>query len=1150
MHNIRTWSIVSLVILVIAGLSLFPPEEKLRKGRDLAGGVSLVYQVELEAGENSEQVIDSVIEVLKERVDPDGLAEISFVRQGRERIEVSMPLPTEDVKRLRAEYEEKLAELEEDAISEGELERVMRMDPQRRSERIAEMAGDNERRLEFLRNAADRFDEATLARENYEQAASQEEPDEEFLSDLLEAAAEAELAYEEAKEEVLQSTVSPEALDRALQLSDRERRILDEETDRMTPIPSPQQIAIENLKQRHPEAVEQIDEVIAAHERYTANRRGLDDVQDLKRLLRGSGVLNFRIAVSPGDYPEEQRVRRELQEGGPRSVRASDVRWFEIHDISTWFDSVQQYEFLQQNPAAFFNSRGLIGEEYNGKHYVLLWDTDELAMTQADGDWRVTNAFQSPDQLGRPAVSFVMDPVGARLLSELTGANLQKQMAVVLDDKVYTAPTLQGRISRNGQITGSYSQDDLAYLIRTLNAGALQAKLAPEPISQVVIGPSLGADNLRKGFQASVIALIMVAVFMTAYYFGAGAIAVVALACNALLILGAMSLNRAAFTLPGIAGIILTFGMAVDANVLIYERIREELNAGADLKTAVRHGYQKVLSTIIDANVTNLIICFVLYYTATQEIRGFAITLGVGIVATLFSTLVITRIIFSLLVDHVGLRRMPQLPTALPVIDRALTPKINWLKLQPLFLIVSTCFVGLGIAMISIQGSKMLDKQFLGGVSVTIELKDGETRTREDIAGQISSFVSERDPSSGDPLADLRTAEVLPLSPEPDGVTSHQFRIQAVADDPDVISNAIIQALSDLIDTRPPLTFQGAFIEGASDAPVYRVLGGPLGESIDRPQVRNDVEEFVGGVAIVVEDLEPRPSVEDLETRLRQMRNQGDFADTGGRPMKILVIEGSQNEVQSAVILVIDNNVTFFDNDQRWQTDVADVEWRLVREALTTSTTLAGVQSFSPAIAASFRAQAIAAILLSFLGILIYIWVRFGSPRYSLAAVAALLHDVLAVVGLIAFAEIIYEHARPVAMQLMIEPFKIDLGLIAALLTIIGYSLNDTIVILDRIRENRGKLAYASAEVINRSINQCISRTLITSVTTLLAVGIMYVIGGEGIRSFTYALLCGVLIGTYSSVAVAAPLVYSRTSSREPMRDELTEPAKWDDDAR
>jgi SecD/SecF fusion protein len=213
-----------------------------------------------------------------------------------------------------------------------------------------------------------------------------------------------------------------------------------------------------------------------------------------------------------------------------------------------------------------------------------------------------------------------------------------------------------------------------------------------------------------------------------------------------------------------------------------------------------------------------------------------------------------------------------------------------------------------------------------------------------------------------------------------------------------------------------------------------------------------------------------------------------------------------------------------------WEEELAGLEWDMAVEALGSYTTLASVQSFSSVIAEDFKNTAVVAVFLSLVLILIYIWVRFGSVRYSMAAIATLLHDVLFAIGLIAMAEILYDNeiTASIAHSLLIEPFKIDLTLVAAILTIIGYSLNDTIVIMDRIRENRGRMPYATKKVVNDSINQTISRTLITSGTTLIATLILYTMGGPGVRAFSYALLCGVIVGTYSSIAVAAPLVWSR----------------------
>ncbi|TVQ32160.1 MAG: protein translocase subunit SecD [Phycisphaeraceae bacterium] len=1152
MQNITLKVIIIIALLSICGISIFPPAEKLRKGRDLAGGVTLVYSVDLEDVEDADQTIDTMISVLRDRIDPQGLFEISFVRQGRNRIAISMPLPTPEVQELRREYREAIRVIEDREINPGELDRAIRLPWDERAEELDRLARDNAEMRSLLQHAADAFDRAQDARVAFERASeAADDEDDPELDELLAIAGDAVVDYESARDAVLSATVSAREVERSLELSIEERRIRDDDTRDIEVIPSPRNLAIQRLLERHADAADLIEEAVEAHNAYLDRRRGLDDANDLKRLLRGSGVLNFRIAVRTNDEVADiPRLRQELRESGPRAAQTREVRWFPIHDIANWYDSVQQFERLSRDVEAYFVDRyNLVVSTRDGVHYMLLYDTPGMTMTEADGSWSVTDAFPTADQLGRRAIGFRMDPRGARLLGELTGANIGRPMAVLLDGSVYTAPTLQGRITRTGQITGSFTQRDINYIQRTLAAGALQAKLSDNPISEETLGPELGADNLRQGFTAGWIALLAVSVFMVFYYFANGLVAVFALVCSATIILGAMALSRAAFTLPGIAGVILTFGMAVDANVLIFERIREELEKGSDFRTSVRLGYDKVLSTIVDANITNLIICLVLGYTGTPEIRGFAITLGIGVVATLISALLITRVIYTIFVDHIKVRSMPQLPMMIPGMQKLLTPNINWLKMRPAFWVFSTIVVGLGFSMIFIQRGEMLDTEFRGGTAITVQLRDeapGQPlqRTRQDVQDRIRDITG--DAPAGTQEGALRLAEVLPINPEADGVTSNRFQIKTTATDQSIVRSLVIEALQEWIDERPGLQFAGHDADSFADAPIHRVLDGALGDNIGRPDVRDRADEFVGGVAILLENIQPASPLGSIEERLRQMREQPDYADTDDRQMRVVIIDGTQASVRSAVVLVADEQYSIFDSETLWRTYLAEREWSLVREALTTPTTMASMQSFSPQIAATFQAQAIVAVTLSLIGILIYIWIRFGSLRYSMGAITALVHDVLVVVGLIAMAEIIYEAAPAFSSQILLQPFKINLALVAALLTIIGYSLNDTIVILDRIRENRGKLAYASAEVINRSINQTFSRTIITSFTTLTAVLILYIAGGDGVRAFSYALLCGLIIGTYSTVAIAAPFVYSSKipPSAKPRESRALEPGQ------
>ncbi len=1131
--------IIAIALLVLSFWASYPPSEKIGLGKDLRGGASLVYSVELGSTESANEVIPQVIDVLKKRIDPNGLFEISIVRQGQDRIEITMPLPSEKVKLLKQQFETELSKLSVTSIDDAEFERIMRLPAEERAARVKDLGSVSESVKTTLERASAAFDEAQRLRAELRLYSVNPDTPEAVLDNLADRAADAEIEYEVARDQALASAISPEEIKRALERSDEQKSIRD--GDKYIPVDSERKRALDNIREQYPEINDQLERVIAAFDEYTANRDSLDDTSDLKRLVQASGVLSFRITVDPQgrggglSHPDEQRLRDQLREKGPKQANARDARWFKINKVDSWYDSIDSYNRLLENPASYFltfGQSGYVVEEYNGDYYMLAWDTRDLRITQDDARWKVSRAYQTADSLGRPAIGFEMDPAGAARMGDLTGANVGYRMAVLLDDQVYTAPNLNARITNRGIIEGDFSMDEINYIIRVLGAGSLQAKLSPEPLSENVIAPELGQDNLDAGIDAGKWALVIVSAFMLFYYLGYGVVAVLCLAANAVLILGALALSRASLTLPGIAGIILTFGMAVDANVLIFERIREELNGGLDLRQAVRLGYEKALSSIVDGNVTNLIVCLVLANVGTQEIRGFAITLGIGVVCTMISALFFSHIILVALVDKLKFRKIAMLPMLVKPLERALNPNLNWIGIRWVSVFVSIFFVGLGITMIVVQGDKMLDTEFRGGTQITLAFKDnpetpgeGYTMSRPEVE-QIVHQLGENDPE----IEPLRNAEVLPINPQDDGLTADTFNIKTTATNKNDVADAIVNAFRDMIDVPPALQFEGSDLLEASAAPAYPIIDQRLGDNIKRTEFLNNVSEFNGGVAILLENLSPPQSVSEIRERIAITRQKDDFSDIVGRKLDIIALEGTPEAATTAVILVLDPTLDYFSNQDVWRNEVQQREWDLVIASLANSSDQLSVQSFSPAIAENFRATAVAAVVLSLMLILIYIWVRFGSVRYSAAAIVALTHDVLVVIGLIAFAEIIYEHESftSIANTLMIEPFKIDLNLIAALLTLIGYSLNDTIVIMDRIRENRGKLPYASKAVINRSINETISRTLVTSGTTLLAILLLYIDGGPGVHAFSYALLVGVLVGTYSSIAVASPLVWSR----------------------
>lgn len=1135
MRHILRNAIFSIAIVAISLYAMFPLDKQIRLGKDLRGGVSLVYGVQIRPGDNAADVLNRTIEVLKNRVDPNGMMEISIVAQGRDRIEVTMPLPGQRVKALKAAYEATLKSIEGKALTPADIDRISRATPDERPAQIAAAAAGDQAQADRITAAVAAFDASQAARGALREAEAAGRPENE-LDALAAAVATAESAFEAARDTAVRANLSASDVRQALMLSDRSRQIMDENGNSIS-LPSARDRAIERIRQSHPEAGAQLDQIIAAFTAFEAERTSLEDSSDLKRLLRGAGVLSFRITCDLGEHPSEQALREELRKVGPRNAKANDAAWYKINQVENWYDSVAAMRRMEADPAGYFGDRGYVAESYDGEFYILCWNTRATRLTQEDGPWGIASAFQSTDEVGRRAISFEMDARGASRLGELTRGHVGDQMAVLLDDEIYTAPNLNSAISRNGIIQGEFSEQEINYVVRVLTAGSLAARLSPEPISENTLGPELGADNLRQGVTAGQVSLIAIAVFMIGYYFLLGGIAVFGLICTSIIIVGAMALNKAAFTLPGIAGIVLTFGQAVDANVLIFERMREELERGEDMKSAVKLGHSKAFSSIFDGNVTNLIVCFVLAYTGTPEIKGFAITLGIGIVATLISALIITRVIFDVAVNHGAWRRTTMLPMVCKPLARVLTPNIDWIGMRPIYITLSTVFTVGSLAVIVAEGGRLLDTEFTGGTQVTLRMGEGpdgaqRTMTRAEVEERARKIGI--DAGSETSLSAMRSAEVLPINAEPDGVTASTFIVRTTSTDQSGVVGSLADAFRDVLDTKPALTFAGADAKELRDAPVYEIFAPRLGENVDRPELLDDVTPFLGGVAIVIEGIEPARPLADIQDRLETLRGQPDFSDTLLRKREVRVLEGTPDAVRSVVVLVADPGVSFFDSEEQWRSAVAEREWKLVTAGLTTSTTLAEVRSFSPAVAESFKAKAVTALMLSIILIGIYIWVRFGSILYSTAAVACLVHNTIVCMGFVALASWLFrfEGLQPTLQTLGVMPFKVDLNLIAAVLTVIGFSLNDNIIIMDRIRENRGSLKAADRRAINAGINQTISRTIITSGTTVISVMFLYAFGGPGVRSFSYVMLVGVFVAIYSSVAVAAPIVWSRKSER------------------
>ena len=1131
------WKPILLVAAVLLS-ALLLRTQGLNPGIDLAGGTTLTYSVQVPESADARTAIDDTIEILKDRVDPRGIRNLVWRSEAGNRLTVQMAQAPPEVGERRRALQEAEQDLLEGNLSERDVEAALARPAAEREAALQALVDAHPTQAERLNAVAAAAAERDAKRAAYEaaEAAGASGGGQEAIDEAAIALLDARDAYRAELDALLAETITPAELDRVLALD-------------TTPAPgetvSPREAALEALKEAAPDRVAELERVVAASDAYDQVKGPLDDPNDLIRLLRGAGVLEFRIAATAGERPADaERYRALLAEDGPRAGRGEPWRWFPVRDPMDFLDGRERKPFRDALEAApdqaaeiltQANSRArYVFAQHDGDVYMLLANTRGLALTGED-DWTLSRAGVGADQNGAPSVNFGIDPAGARLMGAMTKANLQRQMAIVLDGEVYSAPTLQGAISSQGSITGNFNNDEARALVKTLQAGSLSSTLSYDPISIKSTGPQLGADNLEAGIKASVVALLVVAVFMVVYYFWAGVVAVVALAVTMISILGIMAMLDATFTLPGIAGLVLTIGMAVDANVLIFERIREERVRGAAMPVAVREGFGKAFSSIIDANITSLLTCVVLYYTATSEIKGFALVLGIGILCTLFATLFGSRVLFELAVVYLKPRKMTVLPDKVPAIRRALEPDIDWFALRKFFLPFSAAVIVLGGIVLFSRGADVLDIEFRSGTEVVVEFAEDRSMSlseaRENLAAYAEGKAAEADPAE---QARWRLLESATIVNTRDALTGEDtgFTISTLLSDAEAVSEAVKTAFAGVLDTTSSITFAGANL-GVSQAAgiVEPITSADLSSVLDDPTIQADAGDFLGGVAMVLEDLEPAASPAELTDRIQRMRRQPDFAALGYRDFRVVGLDraglSSDGEpAYSRVLVLAGDGLTDYAAD-RAGFDAADglaaTEWKLVKDALATDSSLASVTKFDAQVSGTMQQQALAAMVLSVLVVIAYIALRFGSFRYGLAAIVALVHDVAAAVGLLAICGWLYGQSW--AQAFLLDDFKINLAIVAAILTLIGYSLNDTIIVFDRIRENKGRLPEPTPQIVNDSINQTISRTVLTSGTTLLAVGTLYLFGGPGVHGFAFAMLIGVFVGTYSSFAIAAPLL-------------------------
>ncbi len=945
--------------------------------------------------------------------------------------------------------------------------------------------------------------------------------------------------------------------------------------------------------------------------------------------------------------------------------------------------TVQDGEEFRASPVQFFHKRGIKNPQ------VLMACDPEVDIRGSD----LSSASESMDQTGRPCIDFTMKADSIWKMSEMTGANrpvgaVNRKLGIIWDAVLESAPVIQSQINQRGQITGDFSQKEVREKVDLLRSGSMPVVLMKDPISDDRIGATLGADTVRKGSQSIIISLSIVLGFVLFYYRTAGAIACFALVLNMMLTVALMFALKAPFTLPGLAGLVLTVGMSVDANVLIYERLREELEKGASLRMAIRNGFDKALVTIIDSNVTTLITAVILYVIGTDQVRGFGMTLILGIVTSMFTAIFASRAILE--VGEKAYRWQ-----TLEMMKFFSKTSIDWMGSFKPAAFASVVLIVIGLVATVGRGAGIFDTDLAGGTSVqfVVDAKHYPKITEADVRKKIQDTIAnEKVASTGSKATADVYQKFVATGASTEGTAQEQMvwkvdsNLEEVSELQAVVRKAFrtpdgheglqtyglkvgdIKEIEPTVPALPPAV-QPPSVGAPADPPAT-----PDAPKVDAPKAEtpkteipkteepkaeapksetpkaelpkeespkksegedsSDCQPAEEGKKDETKKEEPKVEAKPDDAKPEEKKADEKKADekkadekkaeepkadpaktesAGSEPAKNppAAVESPKTEapqlddptkqipgveppgpakpaqpplspssiVRSQVELKLGNTKingsALQDRISRaaekvlkrpLEADVAARGWNGLdnksfsdwtvtlpipkEEATQVLTQLESDLAEEPVwqtsskiggqVSADTRYRAIFAIVGSIIGMIIYMWIRFHKISWGIAAAVALAHDALIMLGAIAVS---YWLADALGW-LQVEEFKISLPVVAAFLTLIGYSINDTIVIFDRVREIRGKSPDVTGQMVNDAVNQTLSRTFLTAGTTLVVIVILYFLGGSGIHAFAFSLVVGVISGSYSTVFIASPLlVYLIGLDQEKPRNGVTAPS-------
>ena len=745
---------------------------------------------------------------------------------------------------------------------------------------------------------------------------------------------------------------------------------------------------------------------------------GIKEPERVKKLLQGSANLEFWETYNVNEIATElaQIVEKDAADKGISAEEHPLYGFFcgstafesPVVGMAHYSDTAKINTILKHRPVLKDKARfywGVKAVNDNGYFQLYALKAKRGGRPSLEGDVITDARADFGNFNGRAEVTMKMNSRGAREWENLTKENLQRCVAIVLDGYVYSAPVVQSVISGgNSSITGNFTVDEAKDLANTLKSGKMPAPA--RIIQEDVIGPSLGKEAIRAGLLSFILGFVLILIYMIFYYgWIPGLIADAALCCNLFLLVGILASFNAVLTLPGIAGIVLTMGMAVDANVLIYERIREELRGGKGMRKAVEDGFKGAISAIVDANVTSFLTGAILAYFGTGPIKGFAVTYMIGIISSFLTAVFITRLLLD---DYCKRESAKELTFTTPMMKNFLqNVHFDFVKARKWAYCLSAAliiFAGLGLEP-HIFGKLNLGIDFSGGRNYVIRF-DSNINTQEVRESINEAFKAD---------ANARGVESFTLNVITFGNNANQVRVS---------TNYLVK--EDNVDD----AMKGLLFEGCKSFMS---------------------EEFM---------------------------NQGNDAHASDSIALVNFSEPENGQFKSVGIMQS--------------------------------------QKVSPTIADDIKNAAIIAIIVALIGIFIYILIRFRNFAYSVGALAALAHDTMIILGLYA-----------ILWKIMPFSMEIDQAFIAAILTVIGYSINDTVVIFDRVREYNKLYPKRDRKVnINDALNNTLSRTFSTSMSTFVVLLAIFIFGGETIQGFVFALLMGVIVGTYSSLFIASPIAY------------------------